>query len=139
MGAAKSPNAVTADTLEELAGLMDVPADAFVETIDNWNAMAAAGKDSDYNFPGHMMMTIDTPPYYATKEYADGLCTVGGLLVNTDCQVLDIKRQPIEGLYACGLTSGGMFFNTYPHNLNCLSHTRNCQMGYTVGQVLSGA
>jgi succinate dehydrogenase/fumarate reductase flavoprotein subunit len=139
VGAAKSPNAVTADTLEELAELMDVPADAFVETIDNWNAMAAAGKDNDYNFPGHMMMTIDTPPYYATKEYADGLCTVGGLLVNTDCQVLDIKRQPIEGLYACGLTSGGMFFNTYPHNLNCLSHTRNCQMGYTVGQVLSGA
>jgi len=29
-----------------------------------------------------------------------------------------------------------MFFNTYPHNLNCLSHTRNCLMGYTVGQVL---
>jgi succinate dehydrogenase/fumarate reductase flavoprotein subunit len=138
-GAAKSPNAVTANTLDELAKLMDVPVDVFVETINNWNTMAAAGKDSDYNFPGHMMMTLDTPPYYATKEYADGLCTAGGLLVNTDCQVLDIRRQPIEGLYACGLTSGGMFYNTYPHNLNCLSHTRNCQMGYTIGQVLGGA
>ena len=29
-----------------------------------------------------MMMTIDTPPYYATKEFADGLCTAGGSLVD---------------------------------------------------------
>ena len=60
----------------------------------------------------------------------------GGLLVDTECRVLDKDRQPIDGLFAIGLTSGGMFFNTYPHNLNCLSHTRNCLMGYTVGQVL---
>ena len=46
------------------------------------------------------------------------------------------EHTPIDGLFAIGLTSGGMFFNTYPHNLNCLSHTRNCLMGYTVGQVL---
>lgn len=136
VGAAMSDRALVADTLEELAELMEVPADTFVETIERWNEMAAAGKDADFNFPGEMMMTIDTPPYYATKEYADGLCTAGGLLVNTDCQVLDADRTPVEGLYAIGLTSGGMFFNTYPHNLNCLSHTRNCLMGYTVGKVL---
>ncbi|WP_455163732.1 FAD-dependent oxidoreductase [Slackia exigua] len=127
-----------ADTLEELADMMGVPRDAFVATIDRWNEMAAAGKDEDFNFPGHMMASIDTPPFYATKEYADGLCTAGGLLVNTDCQVLDREHRPIPGLYAAGLTSGGMFYNTYPHNLNCLSHTRNCLMGYTIGHVLGG-
>ena len=136
-GAARSENALVADTLEELAELMEVPVEAFVETVNRWNQMAAAGKDEDFNFPGDMMMTIDTPPYYATKEYADGLCTAGGLLVNTECQVLDKERAPIDGLYAIGLTSGGMFFNTYPHNLNCLSHTRNCMMGYVVGNVLA--
>lgn len=126
-----------ADTLEELADLMEVPRDAFVATIKRWNDMAQAGKDEDFNFPGSMMMTIDTPPFYATKEYADGLCTAGGVLVNTKCQVLTRDRVPIEGLYAAGLTSGGMFYNTYPHNLNCLSHTRNCLMGYTIGNVLA--
>ncbi len=83
-------------------------------------------------------MSIDTPPFYATKEHADGLCTAGGLLVDTACRVLDKERQPIEGLFAAGIVSGGMFYNTYPHNLNCLSHTRNCLMGYTIGQVLGG-
>lgn len=138
VGAATSENALKADTLEELAELMEVPADEFVATINRWNEMAAAGKDEDFNFPGEMMMTIDTPPFYATKEHADGLCTAGGLLVDTACRVLDRDRQPIEGLFAAGIVSGGMFYNTYPHNLNCLSHTRNCLMGYTIGQVLGG-
>lgn len=138
VGAATGEKALKADTLEELAALMEVPKEAFVATIKRWNEMAAAGKDSDYNFPGKMMMTIDKPPFYATKEYADGLCTAGGLLVNTDCQVLDKDRSTVEGLYAIGLTSGGMFYNTYPHNLNCLSHTRNCMMGYIVGKVMAG-
>lgn len=138
VGAATSENALKADTLEELAELMEVPADEFVATINRWNEMAAAGKDEDFNFPGEMMMTIDTPPFYATKEHADGLCTAGGLLVDTACRVLDKERQPIEGLFAAGIVSGGMFYNTYPHNLNCLSHTRNCLMGYTIGQVLGG-
>lgn len=139
VGAAKSERALVADTLEELAELMEVPVDTFVASIKRWNEMAAAGKDEDYNFPGDMMMTIDTPPFYATKEYADGLCTGGGLLVNTDCQVIDADRSPVEGLYATGIVSGGMFYNTYPHNLNCLSHTRNCMMGYKIGKVLSEA
>lgn len=134
--AARSEKALKADTLEELAELMEVPVDTFVASIERWNAMAAAGKDEDFGFPGDMMMTIDTPPYYATKEFADGLCTAGGLLVDTECRVLDKNRAPIEGLFAAGVVSGGMFYNTYPHNLNCLSHTRNCLMGYTIGEVL---
>lgn len=134
--AARSEKALKADTLEELAGLMEVPVETFVASIERWNAMAAAGKDEDFGFPGDMMMTIDTPPYYATKEFADGLCTTGGLLVDAECRVLDKNRTPIEGLFAAGVVSGGMFYNTYPHNLNCLSHTRNCLMGYTIGEVL---
>ena len=92
--AAMSEKALKADTLEELAKLMEVPEAQFVATIERWNEMVAAGKDEDFNFPGEMMMTIDTPPYYATKEFADGLCTAGGLLVDTECRVLDKDRQP---------------------------------------------
>lgn len=136
VAAAQSENAFKADTLEELAELMEVPADTFVETINHWNEMCAAGADTDFDMPGSMMMTIDQPPFYATKEFADGLCTTGGLIVDTECRVLDKDRQPIEGLFAAGIVSDGMFYNTYPHHLNCLSHTRNCLMGYTIGQVL---
>ena len=67
VAAAQSENAFKADTLEELAELMEVPADTFVETINHWNEMCAAGADTDFDMPGSMMMTIDQPPFYATK------------------------------------------------------------------------
>lgn len=82
-------------------------------------------------------MPIDTPPYYATKESSCGLCTVGGLIVDENCRVLNAERTPIEGLFATGITSGGLYFNTYPHNLNCISHTHNVLMAYTIGKFLS--
>ena len=92
--AARSEKALKADTLEELAELMEVPVETFVASIERWNAMAAAGKDEDFGFPGDMMMTIDTPPYYATKEFADGLCTTGGLLVDAECRVPRQESHP---------------------------------------------
>lgn len=68
VGAATSENALKADTLEELAGLMGVPADAFVETINHWNAMCEAGEDTDFHMLPSMMHPIKTAPFYANLE-----------------------------------------------------------------------
>ncbi len=65
------------------------------------------------------------------------LATSGGLQVNEFSQVLNTANQPIEGLYAIGNTSGSMFYGTYPHSLNCLSHTRCVVFGYNVGKFLA--
>ncbi len=97
-----------------------------------------AGVDSDFYMPGSMMTKIDTPPFYANFEGAEALSTAGGLQVDIHSRVLDGNFDPIPGLFAIGLTAGSMFQNTYPHSLNCLSHTRNCTFGYMVGKYLSG-
>ena len=68
---------------------------------------------------------------------AEALATSGGLQVNDCSQVLNKKHQPIEGLYAIGNTSGSMFSGTYPHSMNCLSHTRCVVFGYNVGKFLA--
>ena len=78
------------------------------------------------------------PPFSSPRGGAEALSTAGGLQVDIHSRVLDSNFQPIPGLFAIGLTSGGMFQNTYPHNLNCLSHTRDCTFGYLVGKYLSG-
>ena len=137
-GAATSPNALVADSLEELAGLMGVPVDAFVATIEHWNEMCDAGEDTDFGYPGQYMHRIDTAPFYATREMAESLATSGGLQVNEYSQVLNTQKLPIEGLYALGNTSGSMFYGTYPHSMNCLSHTRCVVFGYNVGKTLAG-
>lgn len=136
-GAATSPNALVADTLEELAELMGVPVDNFVATINKWNEMCDAGEDTEFNYPGDKMHRIDTAPFYATREMAEALATSGGLQVNEFSQVLNTANQPIEGLYAIGNTSGSMFYGTYPHSMNCLSHTRCIVFGYNVGKFLA--
>ncbi|MDO4633500.1 MAG: FAD-binding protein [Eubacteriales bacterium] len=137
VGAATSPNALVADSLEELAELMGVPADNFVETINKWNEMCDAGEDTEFGYPGKYMHRIDTAPFYATREMAESLATSGGLQVNECSQVLNTANQPIEGLYAIGNTSGSMFYGTYPHSMNCLSHTRCIVFGYNVGKFLA--
>jgi uncharacterized protein with FMN-binding domain len=136
-GAATSPDALVADTLEELAEKMGVPVDNFVATINHWNEMCDAGEDTDFGYPGKHMHRIDTAPFYATREMAESLATSGGLQVNEYSQVLNTAGLPINGLYALGNTSGSMFYGTYPHSMNCLSHTRCIVFGWQVGKTLS--
>lgn len=135
--AATSPNALVADTLEELAEKMGVPVDNFVASINRWNEMCDAGEDTDFGYPGKHMHRIDTAPFYATREMAESLATSGGLQVNEYSQVLNKAGLPINGLYAIGNTSGSMFYGTYPHSMNCLSHTRCIVFGWQVGKTLS--
>ena len=77
VAAAQSENAFKADTLEELAELMEVPADTFVETINHWNEMCAAGADTDFDMPGSMMMTIDQDVYKRQDGHLARLAVAG--------------------------------------------------------------
>ena len=63
---------------------------------------------------------------------------MGGLQIDKHSRVLNADAKPIKGLFALGLTAGSMCYNTYPHLINTLSHTRNCTFGYMVGCYLSG-
>jgi hypothetical protein len=134
---AAATGGLVADTLEELAEQMGVPADNFVASINRWNELCDAGEDVDFGYPGQYMHRIDTAPFYATREMAESLATSGGLQINEYSQVLNTAGLPIEGLFALGNTSGSMFYGTYPHSMNCLSHTRCVVFGYNVGKYLS--
>jgi hypothetical protein len=127
----------TADTLEGLAEQMGVPADAFAATIKQWNDDCAANGDSVFSYPKEMMTAIATPPFFAHFEMAESLATGGGLQVTPDSEVIDKNGKPITGLYAIGNVSGSMFSNTYPHNLNAISHSRCITFGYWVAKHLA--
>ena len=136
--AAAATGGLVADTLEDLAAQMGVPADNLIATIDRWNEMCDSEEgDTDFGYPKQYMHRIDTAPFYATKEMAESLATSGGLQVTEYSEVLNQQNQPIKGLYAIGNTSGSMFYGTYPHSLNCLSHTRCIVFGYNIGKNLA--
>ena len=56
----------------------------------------------------------EAPFYCSCRQGASLLCTLDGLRINTQMQVLDKNGNVIEGLYAAGDCSGGFFAHNYP-------------------------
>lgn len=95
-----------ADTLEELASLMHVPADAFVEQVETYNGYVDAGEDPDFGKVLTGCQRIEVPPFYAMPLQTQHYVTYGGIAVDTEARVLDHNGEPIPGLYAAGLCTG---------------------------------
>lgn len=98
---------VEGDSYEALAAAMDVPADALSATMDTWNANVAATTDAEFGRTS-FANALDTAPFYAIKVSPGVHHTMGGLLINTDTQVLTADGSAIPGLYAAGEITGGV-------------------------------
>jgi fumarate reductase flavoprotein subunit len=131
-----------AETLEELAGQMGVPVDAFVATVNRRNALADSGHDDDFGLPlpGLMATKITEPPFYANQAnvIGFGVC-LGGVWVNKKLQVLKADGTPIPGLYAAGNTVGRRFGDSYFQELCGLSNGLADTHGYIAGRTAATA
>lgn len=99
-----------ADTFEDLADQMGVPADAFVSTMERYNSdVAATGSDSvmgreHISGTGDAPFALNQPPYYAFKTTSLVSSTYGGLKrwEGDHLQACDWNNDVIEGLYLAG-------------------------------------
>ncbi|SDE56894.1 FAD-dependent oxidoreductase [Sporomusa acidovorans] len=128
-----------ADTLDELAGKIGVPADVFKATVARYNELAKTKEDTDFGKRPELLTTIEKPPFYANKFGGALLVVTAGLNVDTKLRVLDAKQNPIPGLYAVGNVSGGLYGVDYPTIIDGNSHGRALTWGYLAGKnVLEG-
>ena len=118
-----------ADTLEELAEKLNIPADEFVKTVERYNELCAKGVDEDYGKSVHRMTPVDTAPFYGIRTCAWHLTTLDGCRINTDMQVLREDGTPIAGLWATGDCTGGFFANNYPNLFTGLACGRTMTFG----------
>jgi len=97
---------VKADTLEELAVLMGVPAEGLVAEVAKYNGYCETGVDVEFgNCEEHVASALKplvTAPYYAFPVHATMTNTQGGAKRNTKCEVLDVWGNPIPHLYSAG-------------------------------------
>ncbi|KNZ68478.1 fumarate reductase/succinate dehydrogenase flavoprotein domain-containing protein [Thermincola ferriacetica] len=119
----------SANTIEELARKMDVPAETFKATVARYNELARKGVDEDFGKRPECLTTIEKAPFYAAKLGTCLLVTLGGLKINHKLQVLDTEMNPIPGLYAAGNVSGSFFANDYPITVQGVSHGRAMTFG----------
>ncbi len=126
-----------ADTLEELAEKLDIPAEAFVKTVERYNELCEKGVDEDYGKESHRMTPVDTAPFYGVRTCAWHLTTLDGCRINTDMQVLREDGTPIEGLYATGDCTGGFFANNYPNLFTGLACGRTMTFGRRAAKIVA--
>lgn len=120
---------VRADTLEELAEQIGVPADTLVATTDRFNNFARTGIDEDFHRgedpydeffaapgdrPNRCLVPVDQPPYYAALVVLSDLGTKGGLRTDTKGGVLSTDGAHLPGLYATGNTAASLARDVYP-------------------------
>jgi len=102
-----------ADSIEELAEKLGLPADVVKQTIDAYNAVATADGEDEFGRPAGEMKPIDTAPFYGAAVRPMLLNTQGGPRRNGNAQVLDPQGRVIPGLYAAG-ELGSIWHRLYP-------------------------
>lgn len=96
----------TAGSVRELAGAIGVPADALEATLATFNANAAQGGDPEF---GRRALRPLSGTLHALQIFPATLGTNGGCRIDADGRVLGYRREIIDGLYAAGNTSAGVF------------------------------
>jgi succinate dehydrogenase/fumarate reductase flavoprotein subunit len=126
-----------ADTLEDLAAQLGIPADSFVETVNRYNQLCADENDVDYGVLPRYLTPVLEPPFYANNVPAFGVVIPFGLHVNKDSQVCKEDDSTIPGLYAVGNMQGDFFAFTYPVICPGLSVGRGLTFGQLLGEALA--
>ena len=122
-----------ADTLEELAELVGLPAGALTKSVDEFNDYARSGTDEQFHRgespwdrtieylagphtdgPNPCLGVIDKAPYYAAQIVLSDLGTKGGLKTDEHARVLRPDGSVITGLYASGNTMAPATGRIYP-------------------------
>ncbi|MDH3022794.1 FAD-dependent oxidoreductase [Gordonia alkanivorans] len=121
---------VTADTIEELADRIGVPADTLRHTVERFNDFAKRGIDEDFHrgedpydaffcppnaeLANPALRPVATGPFYAARIILSDLGTKGGVRTDVDARVLRADGTVIDGLYAAGNTSASLSGRFYP-------------------------
>jgi 3-oxosteroid 1-dehydrogenase len=116
-----------ANTIEGLAGQMEVDPAGLAETIARFNTFAGRREDPDfhrgersydcyYGDPTTEHPTLGPlarPPYYAIPLYPGDVGTSGGILTDQHGRVLQADGDPIPGLYASGNSTASVHGRFY--------------------------
>ncbi|MGD9941916.1 MAG: FAD-dependent oxidoreductase [Burkholderiaceae bacterium] len=118
-----------AASIAALAQLLGLEPAALQESVERFNAGAAAGEDKEFgkgstaynrylgdpaHTPNPCLGPLQTPPFYAIKVFPGDIGTAVGLRCNQHAQALDASGQIIAGLYAVGNDMQSVMGGQYP-------------------------
>lgn len=109
---------VEAQSLEQLARLIEVPEETLLAEVGAYNTAVRAGREPGFGRK-HLvhqhgeLCTLEHPPFYAYPSTAAVFGTYCGVVVDSQLRVLDVFGEPITGLLAAGEMIGGFHGAAY--------------------------
>ncbi len=140
------------ETLSDLAKALGMPPDTLAATMEVWNGYFEEDPPVDLAFRRDLVsinpvvksftegkvqasaLPVKNGPFYAMTCSSTFLTTVSGLIIDEQCRVLDREGNVIEGLYAGGNASGGMYSDVYPRHLPSTSVGRAATFGFVAAR-----
>ena len=107
---------IEAETLEQLAELISVPADALINTVSEFNEHVTADGTTEGLAVDKtaMAMKVETGPFYAFYPLRPGsIMAFGGVYANANMEVLEPDGDVIPCLFVAGEAVGGVFMYDY--------------------------
>jgi tricarballylate dehydrogenase len=121
---------ITAGSVAELAGKLQLPEAALAATVAGYNRACVAGNYQPLELDGvatqgleppksNWALPIDQPPFHAYPIMSANVFTFGGLKTDSLGRVVDHDGDPIANLYAAGEMTG-MYYGNYTGSTSVL-------------------
>ena len=110
---AKKGNVIIAGSWQEIASWMGVGRGALTAAVAEYNGFCDQGRDDMFGKDPRLLLPLRTPPYCALRCGSGFLGTIGGIKINHHMEVLNKRGEPIRGLFAAGVDTGGWQGDTY--------------------------
>jgi tricarballylate dehydrogenase len=131
-----------ADTIGDLAKIINVPPEGMERTIEAYNSTCQPGLFDPLRLDGlctkglavnksNWARPLDTPPFLAYPVTGGITFTFGGLKANTNAQVIHTSGRVIPGLYVAGEPMGELYYYNY---MGATSVLRGAVFGRIAGQ-----
>lgn len=97
------------ERIDEIAAFYKIPAATLIATVTRFNRYVENRHDDEFGKPIlSNARPLDNPPYFCVRLWPKVHYTMGGVLINSKAQVIDLSNRPIEGFYAAGEVTGGV-------------------------------
>ena len=108
---------VKADTPEALAEeasrVLGLDQQTLLDSLNHYNEMCLAGKDSDFGKDSASMIPLLTPPYYCYRFKQGCAVAIGGVHTSRSMEVLTEEDEAIPGLYCAGVDGVELYRHIY--------------------------
>ena len=102
---------VRGDTLEELAQKAGIDPEGLLKSVEEYNAMCAAGEDTLLFKPADQMIPFTGGPYYAVQGHLNHDGAFGGVKINPETRAYRPDGSMIENLFVPGDFASGRHTN----------------------------